>query len=56
MNTRQELEYLVDFLKRQAEIAKNYTPTSDYICGLKDGYAAAYETCAESLNDILKRS
>ena len=56
MNTRQELEDLVDFLRRQVKKARSTTDPADYIRGLEAGYAGAYECCAEWIEEILDKA
>ena len=55
MTTRQELEWLVNMLKKRAEENRENASrvTEGFIKGLYDGYASAYETSAHWIEEIL---
>lgn len=56
MNTRQELEWLVAMLKKRAKENRQDAkrPNLEYVTGLYNGYAAAYEISAKWIEEILK--
>ena len=55
MTTREELQWLVEMLRKRAkenrEDAKRANP--EYVTGLYNGYASAYESSAKWIEEIL---
>ena len=56
MDYRKEIKELIQILSKQAKENRQLaeTETSTYIRGLENGYASAYELCAEWLHEILE--